>query len=186
MGGFTLEGFKAILDLDDREDALSRFCLTTATFTIERYCKQRFLRRKNTDCLTFMGEYIFSLWEYPVRKVLSVHVQKIRLHADFLNRSFCGAKTTAEASETPPSLVETVQWGEPLFSPANLVDPKHYYCLPDEDIQEDIPFPLILRPLFHLVMNEMGIRIWYLAGDMRRERLRLIWPRSASNRRPGI
>jgi hypothetical protein len=36
-----LEDFKAILGLDDQEDALSRYCLITATFTIEQYCKRR-------------------------------------------------------------------------------------------------------------------------------------------------
>jgi hypothetical protein len=32
-----------MLGIDDREDALSRFCLITATFTIEQYCKRSFL-----------------------------------------------------------------------------------------------------------------------------------------------
>jgi uncharacterized phiE125 gp8 family phage protein len=131
-----LADFKAILDLDDREDALSRYCLTTATYTIEQYCKRRLLRRKNTDYLTFTGEYIFTLREYPVRKVLSVY-----------------AATTG-----------TVQRGTPLVSPENLVDPKHYYCLPDEGIHEDIPFSLVLRPPFRLGREEMGIQVRYLAG----------------------
>jgi hypothetical protein len=131
-----LVDFKSILGIDDREIALSRFCLTTATFTIEQYCKRRLLRRKNTDYLTFTGEYIFSLREYPVRKVLSVH-----------------AASTG-----------TVQRGEPLFSPENLVDPKHYYCLPDEGIHEDIPFSLVLRHPYRLAREEMGIQVRYLAG----------------------
>jgi hypothetical protein len=38
-----LGDFKAILGLDDREDALSRYCFITATYTIEQYCKQRLL-----------------------------------------------------------------------------------------------------------------------------------------------
>jgi hypothetical protein len=62
-----------------------------------------------------------------------------------------------------------VQRGEPLFSPENLVDPEHYYCLPDEGIQEDsdlwsAPFSLVLRPPYRLAREEMGIRIRYLAG----------------------
>jgi hypothetical protein len=72
-----LEDFKAILGIDDRENALSRYCLLTATYTIEQYCKRRLVRKKHTDYLTFTGEYIFSLREYPVWKVLSVYVQKI-------------------------------------------------------------------------------------------------------------
>ena len=140
--GFTLhtlipfEDFKTILGIDDREDALSRYCLTTATFTIEQYCKRRLVRKKHTDYLTFTGEYIFCLREYPVRKVLAVW-----------------AATTG-----------SVQQREALFSPENLVDPKHYYCLPDEGICEDIPFSLVLRPPVRLSREEMGIQVRYLAG----------------------
>jgi hypothetical protein len=131
-----LADFKALLGIDDREDTLSRYCLITATYTIEQYCKRRLLRRKHTDYLTFTGEYVFSLREYPVGKVLAVWAAR------------AGA----------------VQEGEALFCPENLVDPKHYYCLPDEGIHEDIPFSLVLRPPFRLSREEMGIKVRYLAG----------------------
>jgi hypothetical protein len=131
-----LEDFKVLLGVDDREDALSRFCLITATYSIEQYCKRRLLRRKHTDYLTFTGEYVFSLREYPVGKVLTVHAARARAALQ----------------------------GETLFSPETLVDPKHYYCLPDEGIHEDIPFSLVLRPPFRLSGEEMGIKVWYLAG----------------------
>jgi hypothetical protein len=131
-----LVDFKAILGLDDREDTLSRYCLITATYAIEQYCKRRILRRKNTDYLTFTGEQIFTLREYPVGKVLAVH-----------------AATAGSA-----------QQGEALFSPENLIAPKHYYCLPDEGIHEDIPFSLVLRPPIRLSREEMGIQVRYLAG----------------------
>jgi hypothetical protein len=71
-----LEDFKALLGVDDREDRLSRYCLITATFTIEQFCKRRLFSKKHTDYLTFTGDYLFSLREYPVRRVLSVHVDK--------------------------------------------------------------------------------------------------------------
>jgi hypothetical protein len=158
-----LAGFKALLGIDDREDTLSRYCLITSTYTIEQHCKRRLLRRENIDYLTFIGEHIFTLREYPVWKVLTVHVQKIRLHADFLNRSFYSVETPAE-SKTPPSLAGTVQWGDPLFSPENFVDPKHYYCLPDEGIREDILFSLVLRPLYRFIREKMGIQVQYMAG----------------------
>jgi hypothetical protein len=131
-----LGDFKAILGIDDREDALSRYCLITATYGIEQYCKRRLLRRKNTDYLTFTGEYIFTLREYPVRRVLAVHAAR------------AGA----------------VLQGEAIFSPENLVDPKPYYCIPDEGIHEDIPFSLVLRPPLRLSREEMGIQVRYLAG----------------------
>jgi hypothetical protein len=129
------EDFKAILGVDDREDKLSAFCLITATYTIEQYCKRRLFRKKHTDYLTFTGDHIFTLREYPVRKVLTVH-----------------AATTGAALR-----------GE-LFETENLVDPKYYYCLPDEGIHEDIPFSLVLRPPLRLSRDEMAIKVRYLAG----------------------
>ncbi|MDR1902896.1 MAG: hypothetical protein LBQ88_11515, partial [Treponema sp.] len=122
------EDFKALLGVDDREDcldfasmqnpgheflpcknsttlfqppSLAAFCLATATFTIEQYCKRRLLLKKHTDYLTFTGGYLFSLREYPVRRVLSVHVDKGR-----------------------------------VFGAESLVNPEHYYCLPDEGVFE--------------------------------------------------
>jgi hypothetical protein len=77
-----LEDFKAILGFDDREDALSRYYLVTATYSIEHYCKRRLLRRKNTDYLTFTGDPIFILREYPVGKVLSVQAAESRVNPE--------------------------------------------------------------------------------------------------------
>jgi hypothetical protein len=68
-----LEDFKAILGLDDREDALSRYCLTTAAYTIEQYCKRRLLRKKRFEFLPFYGDYVFPLRDYPVREILAVY-----------------------------------------------------------------------------------------------------------------
>jgi hypothetical protein len=144
--------------------SLAAFCLITATYTIEQYCKRRLVCKKQTDYLTFTGDHIFPLREYPVGRVRTVHVQKIRLHADFLNCSFCGAKTTAEALETPPSMAGAALQGEGRFGPENLVEPKHYFCIPDEGVREDIPFSLVLRPPFRLVREEIGIKVRYLAG----------------------
>jgi hypothetical protein len=97
------------------------FCLTTATFTIEQYCKRRLFQKKHTDYLTFTGDHIFTLRDYPVRKVLTVH-----------------ASTTGAALR-----------GD-LFETESLVDPKHFYCIPDEAVFEDLPFSLVLRPPFRL------------------------------------
>jgi hypothetical protein len=124
-----LEDFKALLGVDDREDRLSRFCLITATFTIEQYCKRRLFRKKHTDYLTFTGGYLFSLREYPVRRVLSVHADKGR-----------------------------------VFGAESLVNPAHYYCLPDEGVFEDLPFSLMLRPPSGLPREEGAIRVRYAAG----------------------
>ena len=68
----SLEEYKGILGVDDRDDSLSRFCLTTATFTIEQFCKRRLLRKIHTGYHINAGDHIFTLREYPVRKIISV------------------------------------------------------------------------------------------------------------------
>ncbi|GHV13767.1 hypothetical protein FACS189491_09160 [Spirochaetia bacterium] len=67
-----LADFKAILGVDDREDALSRFCLTAATYTIEQYCQRRLLKKQQSEFPAFTGDYAFPLREYPVREILAV------------------------------------------------------------------------------------------------------------------
>jgi hypothetical protein len=130
-----LGDFKAILGLDGREDALSRYCLITAAYTIEHYCKRRLVKAvTNEQIAGSNGELCLSLREYPVRRILSVYA-------------------------VSPG---TVQPGELLLHPENLVDPQYYYCLPDEGIYEDIPFSLVLREGPYLA--EAGIRVRYAAG----------------------
>jgi hypothetical protein len=68
-----LTDFKAILGIDDREDALSRYCLITATYAIEQYCKRRLLRKKQFEFFPFYGDYTFPLRDYPVREILAVY-----------------------------------------------------------------------------------------------------------------
>jgi hypothetical protein len=69
-----LETFKALLSIDDRDDRISRFCLVTATYTIEQYCKRRLLRKKHFEAIEFYGDLILPLKEYPVIKVLAVYL----------------------------------------------------------------------------------------------------------------
>jgi hypothetical protein len=68
-----LADFKTVLGIDGREDALSRYCLITTTYTIEQYCKRRLLRKKRFEFLPFYGDYTFPLRDYPVREILAVY-----------------------------------------------------------------------------------------------------------------
>jgi hypothetical protein len=70
-----LADFKTILGLDDRDDVLSRYCLVTATCTIEQYCRRRLLKKKHLESFDFHGDYILPLREYPVREVSAVYQQ---------------------------------------------------------------------------------------------------------------
>jgi hypothetical protein len=67
------EDFKALLGLDDREDKISRFCLITATFTIEQYCRRSLLARRHFERFEYAGDLLLPLREYPVREVLAVY-----------------------------------------------------------------------------------------------------------------
>jgi hypothetical protein len=69
----ALEEFKALLGIDDREDALCRFVLIASTYTIEQYCKRRLLIKKRFEFFPFHGDYVFPLRDYPAREILSVH-----------------------------------------------------------------------------------------------------------------
>jgi len=68
-----LEEFKAITGIDDREDKIARFCLATSSFSIEQYCKRRFLRKKYFETVEFYGDKNLILGEYPVSNVLAAY-----------------------------------------------------------------------------------------------------------------
>ncbi len=70
----SLEDFKVILGIDDREDKLSRSCLKTATKAIEQYCKRYFLRKKHFEWNEYDGDLLVPLREYPVSRVLAVYL----------------------------------------------------------------------------------------------------------------
>ena len=68
-----LDEFKALMGVDDRDDKTARFCLVTATLTIEEYCKRKFLRKQYFDTILIINDYfVLPLREYPVREILLV------------------------------------------------------------------------------------------------------------------
>jgi hypothetical protein len=68
-----LTDFKAVLGLDDREDAMSRYCLIPATYTIEQYCLRRLFLKKHFERIETNGDLLLPLREYPVQEVLAVY-----------------------------------------------------------------------------------------------------------------
>jgi hypothetical protein len=70
----SLENFKSLLSIDDREDKLAQFCLVTSTYTIEEYCKRKLLRKKHFEWNEYDGDLLIPLREYPVSKVLAVYL----------------------------------------------------------------------------------------------------------------
>jgi hypothetical protein len=70
----SLADFKTLLGVDDRENSLSRYCLITAAYTIEHYCRRRLVKKIiNEQVPVNNGELLLPLREYPVREVLAVY-----------------------------------------------------------------------------------------------------------------
>jgi hypothetical protein len=68
-----LTDFKALLGVDDREDALSRYCLLTATFTIEQYCRRSLFVHRHFERLEYTGDLLLNLREYPVLEIVALY-----------------------------------------------------------------------------------------------------------------
>jgi hypothetical protein len=71
-----LEEFKAVLSGDDRDDKLSRYCLTISSFTIEQHCHRRFLVKRHFENLAFWGESVIPLTNYPIIEILAVYARE--------------------------------------------------------------------------------------------------------------
>ena len=67
-----LEDFKALMGIDDRDDKMSRFCLISATHTIEQYCRRRLCSMTIHQVFKEWQDFIVFLNEYPVNKILVV------------------------------------------------------------------------------------------------------------------
>jgi hypothetical protein len=67
------------LGLDDREahavrpPSLAAFCLSTATYAIEHYCRRGLVERRYFERPGYGGDLILPLGEYPVQEVLALY-----------------------------------------------------------------------------------------------------------------
>jgi len=74
----TLENFKTLLGIDDRDEKTACSCLEIATSTIEKYCKRWLLRKKHSEQLEYSGDLELPLGEYPVHRVLVVYALTVK------------------------------------------------------------------------------------------------------------
>jgi hypothetical protein len=155
----TLEDFKAVLGIDDREDKLTRFCLVTATHTIEEYCKRRLLRKRHFEWNEYKGDLLVPLREYPVISIsseqLTMNNTEIPHPCGISVGSFFNKKTSAKAVVTAASM--------PL-------DPKFYRVIPDCGSNMNFPYSIELSNMlkrhleFHRRRGSVEIRVVYWAG----------------------
>ena len=68
-----LDEFKSLMGVDDRDDKTARFCLVTASLSIEQYCKRKFLRKQYFEVFKWSDHLILILKEYPVSEILAVY-----------------------------------------------------------------------------------------------------------------
>jgi hypothetical protein len=143
-----IEDFKAIMGVDDREDKTARFCLVTATLSIEQYCKRRLLRKKHFEQLPYTGDLTVFLNEYPVQEILSVYVIGNREQG-------LGNGEREKKSEKRKNKKEMCY--------GDLLEPEFYEVYPNCGTDENIPFSLSLS----LAVRRLGIKslkVVYRAG----------------------
>ena len=137
-----LGDFKAILGIDDRDDNLSRFCLTTATYTIEQYCHRRLLGKRHFEWIEYcpasldLGDLLLPLKEYPVKEVIGVYpISKEQSNLQF------GTKGKEE-----------------------ILEPDFYRVIPECGSEEDWPYAISLSPAIKHLLNIEALHIFYWAG----------------------
>jgi len=131
-----LADFKAVLGIDDREDALSRYCLTTATYTIEQYCMRRLLRKNHFERIDYSGDLILPLREYPVREVLGVY----------------------------PISKEQAASSRRFAIKEEILEPDLYNVIPECGSEEDWPYAISLSPAIRRFLNIEALHVLYIAG----------------------
>ena len=81
----TLEEFKAIMGIDAREDKTARFCVLTATLTIEQYCQRQLLRKKYFETIPFGNSLVVPFREYPVVEIIQVKSEMLEVRNVFVS-----------------------------------------------------------------------------------------------------
>jgi len=134
----SLEDFKALLGADDRDDSLSRFCLTAATHTIEQYCHRRLLVKRYFEYLAFWGERVIPMSHYPVTDVLAVY--QMRKEEEKKRSERLG------------------------MSNGELIEPEYYRLVPGIWERLDTPHCIVLAPPVRLLRGEFSLKVVYRAG----------------------
>jgi hypothetical protein len=135
-----LEQFKAVCGLDDREDALARFCLITATYSIEQYCKRRLLRKKHTENIEVNGEMYLALREYPVSKLVTVY-------------KMCNEQGTMKNEKRG---MKKEEW--------EIIAPELHRVNPECGTDIDVPFYVQFSLTIKRFRNLQAIKVIYYAG----------------------
>jgi hypothetical protein len=134
----SLENFKALMGVDDREDKTARFCLVTATKRIEQYCMRRFIKRNHYEVHLLPSYSIYELKEYPVLKIISVYSELVKTGEKEVvnpNNYFC-TPDIKDNENIPYSLIIR---NPQVFNPNhNILSVKYKAGYSPENIPEDL------------------------------------------------
>jgi len=100
-----LEKFKAVLGVDDRDDKMCRFCLVTATLTIEEYCRRRLLSTLHNERIEYVNDECLVLREYPVQKIKAIRALYHFDHSDLIEPEFYKIVPDEKSHENFPYMI---------------------------------------------------------------------------------
>jgi hypothetical protein len=141
----TLETFKGILGIDDRESNLAQFCLVTGTHTIEQYCKRRLIKKRHFEIVEFYDDLLLPLREYPVRKILAAFLMN--------NEQVTNNKEKRKMKNE-----------KRINEHGKLIEPEFYELIPDCGSDLDIPFTVKLSPAILRIRGLRRVKVVYQAG----------------------
>jgi len=102
----SIEDFKELTGVDDRDDKLTRFSLVTSTLTIEQYCKRHLVKRNHFEVIDFFGNLVLPLRDYPVSKMLAVYTyndeQLLKDNGEILEPDFYSVIPDCKINEDIP------------------------------------------------------------------------------------
>jgi len=165
-GGFIyslmpLDEFKAVMGADDREDKICRFCLVTATLTIEQYCMRRFLRKKHSERIGFYGDELISLSEYPVSKVISAYQIK---NEELKMKNEKKEERREKKEERQEGYEQERGNEEKQMKNEGIIDSALYRVIPECGSDLDIPYSIEFFPVIRRLPGLKALKIIYQAG----------------------
>jgi len=160
----SLEEFKALLNVDDREDKLARFSLVTSTFTIEQYCKRRLVRKKHFEQIEYIGDLILPLREYPVSEVLAVYTLGTRRPFSLNGSSgFYSAYAMSNLLNNTLTGSRAISGREQGLGTGEILETEFYRVIPDCGTDVDFPFEIEFSPAVVRLGCRL-IKVIYWAG----------------------
>jgi hypothetical protein len=155
-----LEDFKAVLGVDDREDALSRYCLITATYTIEQYCRRSLIARRHFERFEYAGDLLRG------PDTFHKHYDFSGPHAmlPYSQNRLTGSPALVGVLREYPVREMLAVYAYCSAAEPELAEPEFYSLYPEIEEQLDIPHTLWLSPALGRLPGVSAFKAVYRAG----------------------